>query len=107
MPLSDIALSYLCNILDLAWKFTLHCPIYVLSMHANWRHDKSEVRRRRTRRNPRRNLTSNLLKMGIKKRPFLGQFGHSNPLKSSTLSAEAIGTIKNYKMLLETCGILS
>ena len=72
-------------------------------MHANWRHDKSEV----TRRNPRRNLTSNLLKMGIKKRPFLGRFGHSNPLKSSTLSAEAIGTIKNYKLLLETCGILS
>ena len=106
MPFCYIALSYLCNILNLAWKFTLHCPIYVLSMHANWRHDKSEVTRRRTT-NPRRNLTSILLKMGIKKRPFLGQFGHSNPLKSSTLSAEAIGTIKNYKLLLETCGILS
>ena len=102
---------------------TLHCPIYVtslilpgnlhyivLSMYylcmltgdmikVKW----SEV----TTTNPRRNLTSILLKMGIKKRPFLGQFGHSNPLKSSTLSAEAIGTIKNYKLLLETCGILS
>ena len=68
IPFSYIALSYLCNILNLAWKFTLHCPIYVLSMHANWRHDKSEVTT--TRRNPRRNLTSILLKMGIKKDHF-------------------------------------
>ena len=47
MPFCYIALSYLCNIFDLAWKFTLHCPIYVgvyyLWSTAYWRHPYRNV----------------------------------------------------------------